>query len=118
MLLAMAGDELAGLLSFIDDGERVEILNMHASEPGNGVGTALVEELASRCGELGRRSLFVVTTNDNIDALRFYQRRGFRLTALRPGAIEFARARLKPSIPTEGNHGIYKRDELELERAL
>ncbi len=118
MLLAIAGDELAGLLSFIDDGERVEILNMHATEPGNGVGTALVEELASRCGELGRRALFVVTTNDNVDALRFYQRRGFRLTALRPGAIEFARARLKPSIPTEGNHGIYKRDELELERAL
>ncbi len=118
MLLAEAGGELAGLLTWIDDGEQVEILNFHATEPQHGAGTALIEELASRCGHMGRRAIVVTTTNDNLDALRFYQRRGFRLTALRPGALEDARARLKPSIPTEGDYGIYKRDELELERVL
>jgi hypothetical protein len=44
---------------------------------------------------------------------RFYQRRGFRLSDLRPGAV--AKARLvKPQIPEAGQHGIPMRDELEL----
>jgi hypothetical protein len=58
-----------------------------------------------------------MTTNDNLGALRFYQRRGFSLVALRPGAVERARAR-KPTIPPIGDFGIRLRDELELERPL
>jgi hypothetical protein len=50
--------------------------------------------------------------------LRFYQRRGFRLAALLPGAVDDSRARLKPEIPTVGDHGIALRDELELEQAI
>ncbi len=60
----------------------------------------------------------MTTTNDNLGALRFYQRRGFRLRELRVAEVEASRARLKPSIPADGDHGIYKRDELELERGL
>jgi hypothetical protein len=59
-----------------------------------------------------------VTTNDNLDALRFYQRRGFRLTALRAGAVDRTRASLKPRIGTLGEHGIPLRNELELELVL
>lgn len=59
----------------------------------------------------------VVTTNDNMRALRFYQRRGFRLVALHAGAIERSRA-LKPEIPATGDHGIPLRDELLLARDL
>ena len=40
-----------------------------------------------------------MTTSDNLVALRFYQRAGFRMAELRPGAVDAARARLKPSIP-------------------
>jgi hypothetical protein len=58
----------------------------------------------------------VITTNDNLDALRFYQRRGFRLAALHRGAVDDSRARLKPQIPPIGDHGIKLRDELELEK--
>ncbi len=61
--------------------------------------------------------MFLITTNDNTPALRFYQRRGFRLVALRPGAIDAAR-RLKPGIPAVGLDGIPLRDEIELEQAL
>ena len=59
----------------------------------------------------------LTTTNDNVDALRFYQRHGFRLVELRPGAVDAAR-RLKPEIPATGAHGIPLRDELELERMV
>jgi ribosomal protein S18 acetylase RimI-like enzyme len=60
----------------------------------------------------------VLTTNDNLDALRFYQRRGFRLAELYPGAVQDARVRLKPEIPASGNHGIPIRDEIVLDKLL
>jgi hypothetical protein len=60
----------------------------------------------------------VVTTNDNVDALRFYQRRGFQLASVRCGAVDEARRTLKPLIPVTGNYGIPLRDELELAHDL
>ncbi len=62
--------------------------------------------------------MWLTTTNDNLDALRFYQRRGFRLVALRPGAVDVARRDLKPELPDIGTHGIPMRDELDLELTL
>jgi hypothetical protein len=59
-----------------------------------------------------------LTTNDNIDGLHFYQRRGFRLTQLNAGAVDDARAMLKPEIPREGSYGIPLRHELILEISL
>ncbi len=67
---------------------------------------------------MGRTRVRVVTTNDNVNALRFYQRRGFWLCELRAGAVDASRARLKPVIGTVGEHGIPLRDELELELRL
>jgi len=60
---------------------------------------------------------WVTETNDTLGAARFYQRRGFVLSALRPGAVDEARRRLKPEIGTVGDFGIPLRDELELERS-
>ena len=65
----------------------------------------------------GCRRVWLVTSNDNLDAIRFYQRRGLRLVAVHPGAIERARE-IKPTIPLVGSYGIPIRDELEFELAL
>jgi ribosomal protein S18 acetylase RimI-like enzyme len=73
-----------------------------------------VREVATAAG---CRRLWLITTNDNLDALRFYQRRGFELVAVHRDFREVAR-RLKPSIPLEGNFGIPIRDEIELELRL
>ena len=59
-----------------------------------------------------------MTTNDNLDALAFYQRRGFRLSGLRVGAVDEARRTLKPALPVIGEHGIELHDELELTRLV
>ena len=61
--------------------------------------------------------MWLLTTNDNLDALRLYQRHRFRLVEVRPGAVDLAR-RAKPSIPAVGAYGIPLRDELILERDL
>jgi GNAT superfamily N-acetyltransferase len=107
---------LLGVLTYVIDGPACEILTLHAAERRGGVGTALIGAVRERAAAAGCTRLWLITTNDNVDALRFYQRRGFRLAALHRGAVDESRARLKPEIPEVGDHGIPIRDELELER--
>lgn len=117
-LLAWVGDVLGGVATYVVDAEACELLTLHAEHQFAGVGTALVEAVVRAAREAGCRRLWVVTTNDNVDALRFYQRRGFRLTQLRPGAVDVSRETLKSEIPPVGAHEIPLRDELELELTL
>lgn len=113
----VAGDR-EGLLHYRPLSDQVcEIVTLEAFRPGRGIGTVLVETLAVQAKARGYTRLLVVTTNDNLDALRFYQARGFRLHALRPGAVDEAR-RLKPEIAPTGNYGLPIRDEIELIRDL
>jgi N-acetylglutamate synthase-like GNAT family acetyltransferase len=116
--LAEEEGRLTGLLTYIEDGPDCEVLTLHADPPRSGVGTELIEALARVVGERGCERLWLVTTNDNVDALRFYQRRGFRLTGLHPGAVDRSRRELKPQIPEVADNGIPIRDELDLERRL
>jgi ribosomal protein S18 acetylase RimI-like enzyme len=111
---------LVGVVAWDVAAPRAELtaLAVHPSHRGRGVGAGLVEALAAAATARGAHTLWLVTTNDNLDALRLYQRHAFRLTALRPGAVDEARRRLKPTIPEVGAHGIPLRDELVLERAL
>jgi GNAT superfamily N-acetyltransferase len=94
-----------------------EIVTLEAFRQWRGIGTALVGRVVEMAQKGGFRELAVVTTNDNLDALRFYQARGFQLFALRPGAVDKARA-LKPEIAPTGNYGLPIRDELELRLSL
>ena len=116
-LLAWDGDELAGVATYVVDGRACEVLTLHARMRFGGVGTALLAALADTARRAGCTRMWLVTTNDNVDALRFYQRRGFRLVRLRPGAVDASRA-IKPEISAVGDHGIPLRDELELEKDL
>jgi GNAT superfamily N-acetyltransferase len=115
-LVAEDGGREVGLLFYRFDGEDCELFLLLAVNREKGIGTALVDALVARAA--GHRRIWVVTTNDNLRALRFYQRRGFSLCALRPGAVDDTRRRLKPGIPLTGDDGIPRRDELELERLL
>ena len=108
----IAGDRL-GLATYTVSGGSAELVTLDAIHPSRGIGTALVEALRAKLSARAGR-LRVTTTNDNLDALRFYQRRGFHLLQLRTGAIERGRT-LKPSIPPIGHYGIPIRDEIELE---
>ena len=61
-----------------------EILTLHATRQWAGAGSALVAAVRELAAGRGCRRLWVLTTNDNVDALRFYQRRGFRLASSGP----------------------------------
>jgi ribosomal protein S18 acetylase RimI-like enzyme len=109
--------ELVGALAYdVRDGE-LEVVILDAFADGLGVGTALLAAATEEARRQGCRRLWLITTNDNTHALRFYQRRGLQLAALHRNAIEESR-RLKPEIPQHGADGIPLRDELELELVL
>lgn len=111
------GGEKVGLVTYHLEGDACEIVTLDSDLPGQGVGTALVRAVRQFARDEGCRRLWLVTTNDNLEALRFYQKRGFKLAALRPNALERSRE-LKPEIPLVGNDGIPLRDEIELEMEL
>jgi GNAT superfamily N-acetyltransferase len=118
MLIATADGAPTGLLTYIISSDECEILTLHTVTPWQGTGTVLIDALRTVASTAGCRAIRVVTTNDNVDALRFYQRRGFRIQTIRPGAVDDARLRLKPEIPGTGDHGIPLRDEIELEHVI
>jgi GNAT superfamily N-acetyltransferase len=118
-LLAEDDDgHLLGMLTYVPGRrwEQCEVLTLHATEQWHGAGTALVEAVEQLAAQHGCARLWVITTNDNIDALRFYQCRGFFLAAVHRGAVDDSRSRLKPEIPVAGAYGIPLRDEIELEK--
>jgi len=117
-LLAWSGDELVGVATYVVSGSDCELLTLHAGSRFSGIGSALLAGVQEVARGASCTRLWVVTTNDNLDALRFYQRRGFRLVRLRPGEVDRSREVLKPGIPRAGDYGIPLRDELELEMEL
>jgi RimJ/RimL family protein N-acetyltransferase len=79
-----------------------------------GIGRALVKRVKKIAKEKNCKRVWLITTNDNIDAFGFWQKVGFVLKAVYPGAILLSR-KLKPEVPEFGNYGIPIRDEIELE---
>jgi ribosomal protein S18 acetylase RimI-like enzyme len=117
-LVAVSDGRIVGHASYrIVDGA-CEITSIAADPPQRGIGSMLMEAITGEARLSGCRSVWLTTTNGNLDALRFYQRRGFRLVAIRPGAVDEARRDLKPEIPRIGANGIPMRDELDLELTL
>jgi len=113
-LIAERDGELVGLLTYVIEGDALEVVTIDSTAPQSGAGSALLAAAIRTARVAGVGRLWLVTTNDNLDALRFYQRRGLRLVGLAPDAVAASRA-LKPSIPDIGAYGIPIRDELTLE---
>ena len=116
-LLAVLGKEIVGLATYHVAGGECELISLDSLRHGQGIGSALLAGVANEARRHGCRRVWLITTNDNLTAIRFYQRRRLRLVAVHPGAVDDAR-RLKPSIPPVGEHGIPIRDELEFELEL
>lgn len=113
-LVGWRGDARAGIATYHIRDDSCELTSLDSVIEGVGVGTALIRAVIEAARIAGCARLWLITTNDNTHALRYYQRLGFRLAALHLGAVEAAR-RLKPEIPLLGLDDIPIRDELELE---
>ncbi len=111
----MAPAENIGLITVHIGDKECEITTLDSLDEAMGVGSALVEAVEGWAREAGIKRLWLVTTNDNLDALKFWQKRGYELVSVHRNAIAEAR-RIKPQIPITGLNGITIRDEIELEK--
>ena len=107
-------DDWEGLLTFMIRGEECEVTSLNSLIEGKGIATALINEVLQEAKEKKCCRVFLITTNDNLHALGFYQRRGFELVAIQRGAVNESR-KVKPTIPLIGENNIPLRDEIELE---
>ena len=108
------GDKKKGLVTFKIINKEMEIVSLDSFLERKGIGTKLVEKIINSAKRKKLRRIWLVTTNDNINALRFWQERGFTIKAVYSNAISVSR-KLKPGIPHIGNYGIPIKDEIELE---
>ena len=115
--IAWLDGEPSGLLTYSPAETETEIITLSSDREGRGIGTALLRAAQAEAAARGHRRLFLTTSNDNLHALRFYQRQGWRITAVYPGAIDRSRER-EPALPLVGARGIESHDELELELRL
>ncbi|MEM5585428.1 MULTISPECIES: GNAT family N-acetyltransferase [unclassified Roseibium] len=115
--VAYDGDELVGLVTLIKRDGEWEILTLDSLSRWGGTGTLLLDAVVDDARANGIGRLIVRTSNDNLDAFRFYQRRGFRLERIAQGVIDAEREK-KPEIPLRGDYGIEIRDEVLFSRML
>jgi GNAT superfamily N-acetyltransferase len=115
--VAVDGSDLVGLVTYEQGTESWHVLSLDSLVPGHGIGSGLLDLVDGAARGFGCRHITLVTTNDNVDAIRFYQRRGYRIASIDRGAIDRAR-KIKPSIPLIGLHGIPIRDELTMVKDL
>lgn len=106
-----------GTVTWWLDGERAEITSVHAEPPGSGTGTRIMDAAEEELSRRGVKTVVLATTNDNVRALNFYQKRGYRLVRLHLDAMDRVRA-AKPGVPLIGRDGIPLRDMWELEKHL
>jgi GNAT superfamily N-acetyltransferase len=116
-LAAYHDGKLAGVATWLMEGPVIYLATLNNISGQRGVGMALLEAMKEFGREKRAALLRVIVTNDNLNALGFYQRRGFRIIAVSPGAIDTIRS-LMPNIPDIGANRIPIRDEIELEIAL
>jgi RimJ/RimL family protein N-acetyltransferase len=115
--IAIHESERAGLITYEITGDECEIVTMNSPVEGKGAGSALIDAAKNAAKKAACHRLWLITTNDNTKALRFYQKYGFALAALHRNAVEESR-KLKPEIPLTGNDGIPIRDEIEMEMII
>jgi len=113
-ILAFQGKEIVGYLIYEIQDQVCEIVVFEVFKKFQGVGTLALEKLKEISRSKDCKKIHLMTTNDNLDALRFYQRRGFHICGIHLDAVKISRA-LKPSIGEFGDHGIPVRDEQPLQ---
>ena len=113
----MENQEIIGLATYMYFGNVCELVSFDSKKENIGIGTALLKEVEKVALENNCKKMRLITTNDNLRALQFYQKRGYGLIKLYPNAMDEVR-KTKPDVPLIGENGIPLNDEIELEKNL
>ncbi|MHA2275496.1 MAG: GNAT family N-acetyltransferase [Candidatus Kariarchaeaceae archaeon] len=112
--VALKDHQIVGLITYEISDIECEIISLNSLREKEGIGTILIEKIKDYAKSQNLTRLWLITTNDNIKAQNFYERRGFSLHVVHKDSIIELR-RLKPEIPKIGDNDIPIRDEYEYE---
>jgi len=115
--VALADNRLAGAITYNIIGDECEVVTLNSLVENVGIGTALINAVKAVARENRCARLWLVTTNDDTEAIRFYQKKAFELAAVHLNAMALSR-QMKPAIPLPGMHGIPIKHEFEFEMML
>lgn len=116
-IIAENENGIAGFLFYEVRDQDCEIIVFEIFNKFQGTGTQILNQLKEIATNKKCRRLYLMTTNDNLDALRFYQKRGFHICGIHLDSVKISR-QIKPTIGITGDHGIPVRDEIDLEFLL
>ncbi|MEM5418678.1 GNAT family N-acetyltransferase [Staphylococcus gallinarum] len=116
-IIAYENGKILGLLSYKKFNDYIEIISLHSNIENIGIGSNLITKTEEIAINIGIKRIKVITTNENLRALYFYQKKGYRITEILPNAVDKART-LKPTIPLVGENGIEIKDEIVLIRKI
>ena len=107
-------EDIIGLITYFVSDDVLEVISLNSLRENQGIGTKLVDAVIREAKDRKLKKILVVTTNDNINAIKFYQKRGFDMARLYHNALDISR-KIKPEIPLIGDHSIPLRHEIEFE---
>lgn len=116
-LVARLDGQPVGHATYVVEGQECELITISAESRGLGAAASLLDRVEDAAREAGCARVFLTTTNDNLEALAFYQRRGYAIAAVHRGMIDWYRTTQK-AIPRVAPNGVPIRDEIELEFPL
>jgi len=115
--VALVGDKVCGVVTYQIVDNECEIASLNSLIENIGIGTALINAVRAVAEERGCTRVWLITSNDDIEAIRFYQKKGMELAAVYLDAMDLSR-QIKPAIPLIGMHGIPIKHEFEFEFKL
>ncbi len=110
-------DSIQGIVTYSIQNQYCEIVSLNSFDQNVGIGSHLLNKVIEVAQQKTCQKVWLITTNDNLNALKFYQKRGFDLVRLNHNAITRLRLQ-KRMIPLIGLNGIPIRHELVLEHRL
>ncbi|HEK9102454.1 GNAT family N-acetyltransferase [Bacillus pfraonensis] len=113
--VATEDNRIAGIITYEIKENNCEIVSLDSFKEKKGIGTKLVERVVDIAKKQCCKKIWLITTNDNTNALRFYQKRGFMITNLYVDAVKEAR-KIKREIPLIGYDNIAILHEIQLEK--
>jgi len=115
--IVVENEKIIGMATYMIEDQQLEVISLDSFKEGKGIGTALIEKIMEVAKKKVCHRVWLITTNDNTQAMRFYQKRGFHMAALHRNAVTESR-RIKPEIPLYGFDNIPILDEVEFEKRI
>lgn len=110
--VSIENDELLGYILYDIREDKCEIIVLQSLLENHGIGTELINTVINVAKENNCKCVWLITTNDNMHAIRYYQKFGFELNSVYINALDISR-KMKPSIPLIGNDEIPLKHEFE-----